>query len=1289
MPRFLSRAGTHIDDLERQLARVGSVDNDDASADEDVVRIAPATASPAETTALLGPKLAASSATPMALDSTSGYNALSLGVPLHTLQHQCAQEQEQMRRTGNRAASTALGGSDDDGREDYRALQIQDPQGNVDKGGRTKAATSSKLGTWDGVFLPVMLSIWGILVFVRMGYFLSQVGIVGTIGSFLCGYFVTTMTTLSISAISTNGTVKGGGPYYMLSRSLGPEFGGSIGLMFYAGTLLSGALNAVAFVEPLLSNFGNSAGDITHTFPEGEYWRILYSSVLLVFCTTVCLTGAQVFAKASTVLSTLIIAATAMVLVSFACKDPFVNDEKSIHYTSWSMATFKENLWPDLAPIAEGRPSETFGTVLGVLFPACIGIMAGASMSSALRKPSKSIPKGTLWAVGITFILYMAVTVCLGSTTRRSTLRDNFNVLQEINILPIIVPIGAITTSVTSTLSGVLSSASILQAIAKDNLFACLKPFKRLNRSDNPTRAIIITYVLSQLAFFMGDTNAVAPYTTMFNLIMFGFVNLACLVLKLAASVNFRPTFHYFKAWTAFLGAAGCFSVMLFVDMASALVSTGVVILLFLYVHYTCPPKPWGDVTQSLIYHQCRKFMLRLDLRKDHVKFWRPQILLLVHNPRSSVHLIRFCNALKKGGLYIIGHVIKGQFFDLMPEFRQQESAWMRLIDVLHVKAFLNLAIDTEDHDGARSIIFGAGLGGMRPNIVVLGFLNLSHRLDAAEDACMDAFCDGAHSHGSAVDDMELPTDNIKLNSPISAVAYLRIVEDVLMMGKAVGVAYGFSQLGSVLPDLPLDPGIHSRPQDSPLPWHAPLSADGHHVPNARRGKQYIDLWPIQIGTAATTVAGDGHARASYLTNFDSYVMVLQLGTVLHLVPYWNKHYTLRVMCFVESKSDVDEEYRRVDKLLRDLRVMAELRVHYLRDAGISAYDQASAAKATSSDAPLDFGEDAIRTAGPSSFERDIPRASQHSVPPANDSGMATGTFSMKVNLPMPLRYEAGRAGGFRSQESTTSSSSSSSDGKVSEHDTDIEMPDLGSVLPRFATISGGADFRQAHQRASSGGSALNRKRRLSADPNRGRHVIIGNVPLAGSSNREVGISMRPRRRGSDGAMVLSNFYSRALAAVASQVATSSRSTAHNDSLASAEEESRVGASSPVVCLEPASKLHVCSSAISTPLGHEGLGHAESSARSNADSQTNAATQVTDFNDMPVNTQNRILNEMIRRQCNGSTALIFTTLQAPEPGTSDSEQKAMQYLNDIDALAHGLPPVFLVHATSLTVTTSL
>ncbi|KAJ2584904.1 hypothetical protein GGH95_000064 [Coemansia sp. RSA 1836] len=1268
-PRFLSRAGTHIDDLERQLARVGSVDNDDASADEGAAWSLPATVNPTETTALLEPGVALRRALPSNAQSTTDYHGLSIFVP------QGRQQQQEERQR------SAPPGNDGNNLQDDGVLRIHPL-----RGGKAR-----KLGTWDGVFLPVMLSIWGILVFVRMGYFLSQVGIIGTIASFVCGYFVTTMTTLSISAISTNGTVKGGGPYYMLSRSLGPEFGGSIGLMFYAGTLLSGVLNAVAFVEPLLSNFGRKAGDITHTFPEGEHWHILYSSVLLAFCTVVCLTGARVFAKASTILSTFIIASTAMILVSFALQRPFVNEEKAIHYTSWSLATFKENFWPDLAPIAEGRPSETFGTVLGVLFPACIGVMAGASMSSALRKPSKSIPKGTLWAVVITFILYLAIIVCLGSTTRRTTLRDNFNVLQEINILPIIVPIGAITTSVTSTLSGVLSSASILQAIAKDDLFACLGPFKRVSRSDNPTRAIVVTYVISQLAFFMGDTNAVAPYTTMFNLIMFGFVNLACLVLKLAASVNFRPTFHYFKAWTAFLGAAGCFAVMLFVDMASALVSTGVVILLFLYVHYTCPPKPWGDVTQSLIYHQCRKFMLRLDLRKDHVKFWRPQILLLVHNPRSSVNLIRFCNALKKGGLYVIGHVIKGRFYELLPEFRQQESAWMQLIDVLHVKAFLNLAIDKEDDAGARSIIFGAGLGGMRPNIVVMGFLNLAHELDSAADACLGGFCDGVHSYGDGVDDMELPTDNIKLNSPISAVAYLRIIEDALMMGKAVGIAYGFSKLGSVLPPIPhLD--MPNLQQGTDFSWQTPLAATAIESYSAHKAhsKQYIDLWPIQIGTA-TTVAGEDDVRASYLTNFDSYVMVLQLGTVLHLVPYWNKHYTLRVMCFVENKSDVAEEYRRVDKLLRDLRVMAELHVHYLRGAGLSTYDEAlDEMAARQPPSPSDAQQPAT---GASSVAIRQPAAS------VGDGSVATGTFSMKVNLPMPPRYEASRARRRGSRDNSLSLSSGTSSSSEDDSDPETDSPPgyvagmarRTSALSRYATVSGTDPLRG--QRTASGG-AFWRKRRSSADPNRGRHVIIGNLPLG---SKDVDIRMRPHRRGSDGAMVLSDFYSRTLAAVASQVATSASprpTIAHGkqhggESEVPLDELSGAGGSPPsVVCPGSALKslTFVSAPAATAPYEATELAAAGSSTVGGGES----SGMTTDFNDMPVNTQNRILNEMIRRECKGSsTAMIFTTLQAPEPGTSDSEQKSMEYLKDIDALARGLPPVFLVHATSLTVTTSL
>ncbi|KAI9479904.1 hypothetical protein LPJ78_000971 [Coemansia sp. RSA 989] len=1105
MSRFLSRAGTNIDDLERQLARVGSNENEN-SADESNLQASTSKGQPTESTALLG---------------LGGASSDSAGQYAHGCMHT--------------DAADTLSKAWREGEHHHRS------------GG---AVAARKLGTWDGVFMPVTLSIWGILVYVRMGYFLSQVGIVGTVLSFVCGYLTTTMTTLSISAISTNGTVKGGGPYYMLSRSLGPEFGGSIGLMFYAGTLLSAVLNTVAFVEPLLKNFGQETGGVSHAFPEGTNWHILYSSVLFTFCTIVCLTGAQMFARASTVLSTFIIASTGMIMASFAIRQPFIDKEKSVYYTSWSLDTFRENLWPDLSPIAEGRPSETLGSVLGVLFPACIGIMAGASMSSSLRKPSKSIPKGTLWAVLLTFVLYMAIVLCLGATTRRVTLRENFNVLQDINVLPIVVPVGAIITSVTSTLSGVLSAASVLQAIAKDDLFAFMRPLKQRAGSDGMTRAILTTYAFGQMAFFVGDTNAVAPFTTMFNLIMFAFVNLACLVLKLAASVNFRPTFHYFKAWTACLGALGCFTIMCVVDVVSALVSTGVVTVLFLYVHYTCPPKPWGDVTQSLIYHQCRKYMLRLDLRKDHVKFWRPQILLLVHNPRSSLQLIRFCNALKKGGLYVIGHVIKGEFHEMLPEYRKQEAAWLKLVDELRVKAFVNLTVARSDDQGARSIAFGAGLGGMRPNIVVLGFLNRRQEERISAEP--------------------LPTDGIKLNEPIDSMSYVQIIEDVMAMGKAVGIAYGFSQLSLTA----------GRPSDTVLPL-AGGEKPGH--------KQYIDLWPIQIGTAAVPDGTAGSHRA-YLTNFDSYVMVLQLGTVLHLVPHWNQHFVLRVMCFVEHQQDVAEEYRRVAKLLRDLRVDAELHVHYLQGSDLQTYDGArtqAAAKTPTNALP------------PNAKPMDI--SATDAVPSTPSTG-----FSMRVNLPMPARYEARR---FDTNNTSTSATAASNSSSTS-----------------CSTTSSSEDSDSSD--SDTQGSLVSRQRN-SQRPRKHRLHLMSNL-FDGSGNT---------RRRSDGSMVLSNFYSQTFASL--------RRNRQPDSSKKGKRKSQ----------------------------HNLL--------------QAAADTVLEFNDMSLQTQNSILNELMHRHSRQGTRLIFTTLQAPEPGTLGSKDKADEYLDHIDALARGLPPVFLVHATSLTVTTSL
>ena len=163
---------------------------------------------------------------------------------------------------------------------------------------------SSKLGVFSGVFVPCVLSIWGIILFLRFGFIIAQAGVMGTMAMFIVGYAINIFTTLSLSAISTNGTVRGnqfffwlivyhllsprfdpcmtivltivphsiflgGGVYYLLSRSLGPEFGGSIGLIYFLGTVIGCGMNVLGFVEPLISNFGESSGTVYRVLPEG------------------------------------------------------------------------------------------------------------------------------------------------------------------------------------------------------------------------------------------------------------------------------------------------------------------------------------------------------------------------------------------------------------------------------------------------------------------------------------------------------------------------------------------------------------------------------------------------------------------------------------------------------------------------------------------------------------------------------------------------------------------------------------------------------------------------------------------------------------------------------------------------------------------------------------------------------------------------------------------------------------------------------------------------------------
>jgi len=510
----------------------------------------------------------------------------------------------------------------------------------------------------------------------------------------------------------------------------------------------------------------------------------------------------------------------------------------------------------------------------------------------------------------------------------------------------VIILLGEFATCFFSALMGVIGSAKLLQALARDHLIPGLSIFGQgTEKADEPTYAIIITYIVAQLTM-LSDINRIASFITMTYLMTFLVTNLACFLLKISSAPNFRPSFHYFNWGTAAIGTVVSGTTMFFVDGLYASGCVAILIVIFLIIHYTTPPKSWGDVSQSLIYHQVRKYLLRL--RQEHVKFWRPQILLFVNDPRRQYKLIQFCNSLKKGALFVLGHVIVTQDFGgAVPEARRQQTAWTKYIDFSKIKAFVNIAISPAVEWGARNIVLSTGLGGMRPNIVVMGFYNLNELRESKplidvpspqqsrpSSGVENRDPDQKDSQGRkrrGKDDRlhdKLPTDAMRRENAIGVQNYLTILEDLLLRLQInVAVAKGFQDL-----EMP-----------GPKPTRMEKTLSMLHLGGKNEDentKKYIDMWPIQM-SAEIAAAGEGSSsrRNVLTTNFDTYTLILQLGCILNTVPSWKRAYKLRVAVFVEYESDVEEERGRVTALLTNLRIQAEVLVFWLASGGLKTYE--------------------------------------------------------------------------------------------------------------------------------------------------------------------------------------------------------------------------------------------------------------------------------------------------------------------------------------------------------------
>jgi potassium/chloride transporter 4/5/6 len=129
--------------------------------------------------------------------------------------------------------------------------------GNVGTTMDSPSENQKKLGTLNGVLLPTLQTILVVILFIRLPSITAQAGCVYTTIIILTCVTSTLITAISLSAIATNGTIEAGGPYYIISRSLGKGTGGALGLLYYLGTSMACAMSILGGMEAVLRSIGD------------------------------------------------------------------------------------------------------------------------------------------------------------------------------------------------------------------------------------------------------------------------------------------------------------------------------------------------------------------------------------------------------------------------------------------------------------------------------------------------------------------------------------------------------------------------------------------------------------------------------------------------------------------------------------------------------------------------------------------------------------------------------------------------------------------------------------------------------------------------------------------------------------------------------------------------------------------------------------------------------------------------------------------------------------------------
>jgi len=540
---------------------------------------------------------------------------------------------------------------------------------------------TTRFGTFKGVFTPSILTILGVIMYLRLGWVLGNMGLPLTLLIVTLATSITFLTGLSIAATATNMRIGAGGAYYMISRSLGVEAGAAIGVPLFFAQALGVSFYTVGFAE--------SVSTILPALP-----------IRLVGVVTLIILAAVAYKSADLALKTqfFIMAAIAISLISLAAG-----------------GTPAEGF----EPVTAVPQRQSFWVVFAVFFPAVTGIEAGIALSGNLANPGRSLPLGTIAAIAVGYAVYMAIPVFLSYTVPPETLLTDPLVMRKIALWGDAILLGVWGATLSSAMGALLGAPRTLQALARDRVVPSLLG-RGFGAADEPRIATALTFIVALAGILAGSLNLIAPVLSMFFLTSYGFLNVSAGLEGLIASPSWRPQFRT-PWWASLLGAFGCFAVMFMIDPGATFVAAFVCIGVFYLMQRRQMRAYWGDMRHGILTLIARYAIYRLAESKPAARTWRPNILVLSGSPTARWYLIELADALTHGSGFLTVATIVPEGSAAASRVQQVEASIAEYLRKRRIPALVEVHVADDVFQGAEALVQSAGIGPLVPNTILLG----------------------------------------------------------------------------------------------------------------------------------------------------------------------------------------------------------------------------------------------------------------------------------------------------------------------------------------------------------------------------------------------------------------------------------------------------------------------------------------------------------------------------------------------------------------------------------------